>query len=174
MEALFVVDRHVWTSAGVTTGIDMALAMADADLSRPIANDVARQLVLYERRPGNQSQFSSLLKAQRDADAAFSDLIQWIGENLTKRLDVPALAAKAGMSERTFYRRFTGTMGATPANFVESLRLDAARALLDRGETQKRVALATGFGSATRMSLAFERRFGLRPALFTRLHSPPK
>lgn len=170
-QALFVNDGDIWTSAGVTTGLDMALAMVEADVSARVANDVARTLVLYARRPGHQTQFSPLLEAQDAAGATFAKLIRWMAENLTDRLDVPTLAARAGMTERSFYRRFTASTGASPARFIETLRLDAARALLDQGATVKSAAAKSGFGSAARMSLVFERRFGLRPTVLSKLHA---
>ncbi len=171
-EALFAVDGNVWTSAGVTTGLDMALAMVEEDQSAVVANEVAQTLVLYARRPGRQSQFSPLLKAQAKAGSAFDDLIGWMADNIDKPLDVPTLAAKAGLSERTFFRRFTNSVGVSPARFVETMRLDAARSLLDRGEKPKSVAAAVGFRSAAQMSLAFERRLGLRPSILRKLYRP--
>ena len=106
-EALYVVDGKVWTSAGVTTGIDMALAMVEADCCADIANAIARRLVLYARRPGYQSQFSPLLDARIRAESPFADLIQWMQNNLDRPLDVPTLAARANLGERNFYRRFS-------------------------------------------------------------------
>ena len=94
-----------------------------------------------------------------------------MSEHLAASLDVPALATRAGMSERTFHRRFAASLGVSPAHFVETLRLDAARTLLDSGATQKVVAKATGFRSAAQMSLAFERRFGLRPSVMRTLRA---
>ena len=101
-DSLYVVDGKVWTSAGVTTGIDMALALVEADLGAAAANLIARHFVLYARRPGYQSQFSPLLQAQTAAEAPFAALIDWMQENLDQPLDVPALAARAGLSERSF------------------------------------------------------------------------
>src|SRR5258708_39357388 len=106
--ALYVVDRQVWTSAGVTPGIDMALALVEADLGAATANLIARHFVLYARRPGYQSQFSPLLQAQTAAEAPFAQLIDWMQAHLDRPLDVPALAARAGLSERSFYRKCTG------------------------------------------------------------------
>jgi transcriptional regulator GlxA family with amidase domain len=171
-EALFAVDGNIWTSAGVTTGLDMALEMVEQDHSADAANAVAQTLVLYARRPGHQSQFSPLLKAQEKAGSVFGELIAWMNDNISQPLGVPALAARAGMTERTFFRRFTSSVGVSPARFVETLRLDAARSLLDQGEKPKAVAAALGFRSTAQMSLAFERRFGLRPSLLRKLHRP--
>jgi transcriptional regulator GlxA family with amidase domain len=170
-DALYVVDGSLWTSAGVTTGIDMALAMVAEDLDAGVAGQVAKGLVLYARRPGYQSQFSPLLQAQTKADSPFADLIAWIMANLDAVLDVPALAARAGLSERTFHRKFVAATGETPARFVESARLDAARMLLPRGVPLKSVATRVGLVPAARFTEAFERRFGVTPKLFRDMHA---
>jgi transcriptional regulator GlxA family with amidase domain len=170
-DALYVVDDRLWTSAGVTTGIDMALAMVAQDLSADIAGEVAKRLVLYARRPGYQSQFSPLLQAQVKADSPFAELIAWILENLASTLDIPVLADRAGLSERTFHRRFVAATGETPARFVETARLDAARMLLCRGLSLKSVAAEVGLSPAARFSEAFERRFGVSPRLFREMHA---
>lgn len=170
-DALYVVDGRLWTSAGVTTGIDMALAMIAKDLDATVAGEVAKRLVLYARRPGYQSQFSSLLQAQAKADNPFADLIGWIQANLDNPLDVPGLAARAGLTERTFHRKFAATTGETPARFVEIARLDAARLLLSRGLSLKTVAVKVGLFPVTRLSEAFERRFGIAPRLFRDMHA---
>lgn len=170
-DSLYVVDGQLWTSAGVTTGIDMALAMVAQDLSADIAGEVAQRLVLYARRPGYQSQFSPLLRAQVKADSPFAELIAWILANLAAPLDVPALADRAGLSERTFHRRFAAATGETPARFVETARLDAARMLLCRGLSLKSVAAEVGLSPAIRFSEAFERRFGIAPRLFREMHA---
>jgi len=169
--SLFVVDGKCWTSAGVSTGIDMAIAMIEQDTGQLTADKIARFLVLYARRPGYQSQFSNLLKVQSKAGTAFAELASWIQTRLDRELDVPALAAKAGLSERTFYRRFVAATGQTPAHFVQSIRLDAARVLLSSNLSLKEIAAKTGILSAARLSAAFERRFGLSPTLFRNLHS---
>jgi transcriptional regulator GlxA family with amidase domain len=169
-DSLYVVDGKIWTSAGVTTGIDMALALVEADLGAAMANLIARHFVLYARRPGYQSQFSPLLQAQTEAEAPFAKLIVWMQENLDQPLDVPALAARAGMTERSFYRKFTEATGKTPAHFVEGLRLDAARALLTKGLPIKTIAGKVGLNSPARLGQAFERRFGMAPSLFREMH----
>jgi transcriptional regulator GlxA family with amidase domain len=168
--AIFVEDGNVWTSAGVTTGIDMALAMVACDIGLDIANEVAKRLVLYVRRPGNQSQFSPLLRAQRVAENPFGDLMDWVHLNLGQKLDVPALAAKAGLSERSFFRKFTEVMNETPARLIESVRLDAARTLLAQGLTVKATAMRVGLPSQ-RFAKAFERRFGVSPRLYRDVHA---
>lgn len=169
-DSLYVVDGKIWTSAGVTTGIDMALAMVEADLGAAVANFIARHFVLYARRPGYQSQFSPLLQAQTAAEAPFAALIDWMQDNLEQPLDVPLLAARAGLSERSFYRKFTEATGKTPAHFVESLRLDAARTLLAQGLPIKTIAGKVGLNSPARLGQAFERRFGMAPSLFREMH----
>lgn len=170
-DALYVVDGKVWTSAGVTTGIDMALALVEADLGAATANLIARHFVLYARRPGYQSQFSPLLEVQTEADAPFARLIEWMQAHLDEPLDVPALAARAGLSERSFYRKFVEATGKTPAHFVEGLRLDAARTLLAKGMPLKAIAGRVGLRSSARLGQAFERRFGMAPSLFREMHA---
>lgn len=171
VQALYVVDGRLWTSAGVTTGIDMALAMVAHDLDSAIAGEVAKRLVLYARRPGYQSQFSPVLQAQVKGDSPFADLIGWMHSNLGAPLDVSSLAARAGMSERTFHRRFVAATGQTPARFVETARLDAARMLLSRGASLKTVAAQVGLYPPSRLADGFERRFGVTPRLFRDMHA---
>jgi transcriptional regulator GlxA family with amidase domain len=169
-DALYVVDGRVWTSAGVTTGIDMALAMVERDVGAETANAIAHQLVLYARRPGYQSQFSPLLQAQACLDSPFAELTNWMQRHLDQDLAVPTLAARAGLSVRSFHRKFTEATGETPAHFVEVMRLDAARALLGGDLPLKAIATRIGFGSAPRLSAAFTRRFGVPPKLFRQMH----
>lgn len=168
--ALFVQDGKVWTSAGVTTGIDMCLELVSNDLGNEIANAIAKRLVLYARRPGYQSQFSPLLTAQTHAGAPFAKLIYWMREHLVEPLDVPRLAARVAMSDRSFHRKFTASVGETPARFVETLRLDQTRLLLATPITLKEIAAKTGYASAAQLSKAFERRFGVSPLLFREMH----
>jgi transcriptional regulator GlxA family with amidase domain len=168
--ALYVEDGRAWTSAGVTTGIDMCLALVARDLGEAVANAIARRLVLYARRPGYQSQFSTVLAAQEKADAPFAGLVDWIRAHLDDALDVASLAARAGMSPRTFHRRFTDALGETPARFVETLRLDHARGLLQTTLALKSVAAQTGYGTPAQLSKAFARRFGMSPGLFRVMH----
>jgi transcriptional regulator GlxA family with amidase domain len=168
-EALYVVDGPVWTSAGVTAGIDMALAMVEKDVGRAVAGAVAQRLVVYARRPGHQSQFSALLQAQVRSDAPYGELIEWMHANLGSELDVESLARRARQSPRDFHRKFTRVTGETPARFVENLRLEQARVLLSHAMGLKEIADRTGFGSAVRMSRAFERRFGVKPSMFRQM-----
>ena len=170
VNALFVNDGRLWTSAGVTTGIDMSLAMVASDLGDAVANAIAKRLVLYARRPGYQSQFSPVLSAQSHADAPFAALIEWIRENLAGALEVPKLAARVSMSERTFLRNFTSSIGVTPARFVETLRLDQTRVYLAAGMSLKEIAEKVGYLTGAQLSKAFDRRFGMTPSLFRELH----
>jgi transcriptional regulator GlxA family with amidase domain len=170
-DALYVIDGRLWTSAGVTTGIDMALAMIARDIDAATAGGVAKRLVLYARRPGYQSQFSPVLRAQVKGGSPFADLIGWMHANLDTPLDVPSLAARAGLSERTFHRKFVAATGETPARFVEAARLDTARMLLSRGLSLKSVAAAVGLFPPARFTEAFERRFGVTPGLFRDMHA---
>lgn len=169
-DALYVCDGNLWTSAGVTAGIDMALSMVEADCGVDIAAAVARHLVVYIRRPGNQSQFSAPLKTQTRADAPYHELINWAKSNLDWDLSVEALAAHAGQSLRTFQRRFAECAGRSPAAFVEDLRLERARALLSGDVPVKTVARETGFTSAAQMSTVFRRRLGLSPSVWKSMH----
>lgn len=169
--ALYVEDGRVWTSAGVTTGIDMCLALVARDLGEPVANEIARRLVLYARRPGYQSQFSPMLAAQARADTAFSGLIEWIRTHLAEPLDVERLAERAGMSPRNFHRRFTAATGETPGRFIETLRLDHARQLLQTRASLKEIAAGAGYANQGQFSKAFARRFGLSPGLFREMHA---
>lgn len=167
--ALYVEDGRFWTSAGITTGIDMSLAMVERDLGSAVAASVARRIVLHARRPGHQSQFSTLLEAQDGGD--YAPLIDWMADNLGETLDVEALATRAGQSPRTFHRRFTAATRKTPAAFVEALRLDRARTLLGEGAALKRVAQISGFGSAERLTKAFTRAFGVAPSTWRAIHA---
>jgi transcriptional regulator GlxA family with amidase domain len=163
-EAIFVRDGNVWTSAGVTTGIDMALAMVEEDHGRAIADSIAARLVLYARRPGFQSQFSDALVAQSSASDAFTHAVEWARSNLRGEVDVPRLARKAGMSVRSLHRRCLDELGTTPAKLVERLRVEQARTLLATTQLgTKIVASRCGFGSAPRMARAFERVLGMPP-----------
>lgn len=169
-DALYVEDGKVWTSAGITTGIDMCMALVARDLGEAVANSVARMLVVYARRPGYQSQFSPVLGAQSKATHGFAALLDWIGEQLHQPLDVGLLADRAGMSERSFHRKFLDATGQTPARFIETMRLDRARALLATVGSLKEIAARCGYATAGQMSKAFVRRYGVSPALFREMH----
>jgi len=161
--ALFVEDGRLWTSAGVTTGIDMSLEMVARDVGSAVANGIARRLVLDVRRPGFQSQFSPTLTAQAAAEPAFAPLFDWIAAHLSAPMSVPLLAARMAMSDRTFHRKFTACAGTTPARFIERLRLERAQQLLQAGVALKQVAAHVGYPNAAQFSTAFERRYGHGP-----------
>ena len=162
-DPIFVRDGAVWSSAGITAGIDLALALVEEDLGRDLALAVARHLVVFLKRPGGQSQFSTALSLQM-ADDRFGALHEWITDNVARDLSLPALAERAGMSERTFSRRYAEATGHTPARAVERLRVEAARRLLsDTRLPVKRVAERCGFGSEETMRRSFVRMLSATP-----------
>lgn len=168
--AIFVNDGRLWTSAGVTTGIDMTLALIEEDLGREVADDVAARLVLYVRRPGYQSQWSEALVAQHAGDS-LAPAIAWARANLAT-VDLEALARRAGLSPRTFHRRCLAQLRTTPAKLLEKLRVERARDLLARGtQPLKTLVVACGFRSPARMSRAFQRELGLSPRAYRLLHA---
>ena len=167
-DRIFVRDGPVWTSAGITAGIDLALAMIADDLGEDIARKTAQQLVVYRRRPGGQSQFSALLELERP-DARFAALIGWARERLAEPLGVERLADQAAMSARHFARAFAAETGVTPAKAIERLRVEAARERIEAGpEPIDRVAERTGFRDPERMRRAFLRAFGQPPQALRR------
>lgn len=167
-DAIYVKDGNVWTSAGITTGIDLALAMIEEDLGRDVAMFIARVLVVYLRRTGGQSQYSVLLAAQSEADAdRFAALERWIAENLADDLRVERLAEKAGMSARNFARRYAEARKVTPARAVEAIRVDAAkRALEETDERMPQIARRCGFSDEEQMRVAFARQVGISPVAY--------
>lgn len=172
-DALYVRDGRVWTSAGVTAGMDLALALVREDLGDEIALAVARRHVLFLMRPGGQSQFSAHLKPESFARGRLAPLLRWIPEHVGDDLDVPALASRASMSERSFARIFARETGETPARYVERARLDAARRLLTGTDLpQAVVAARSGFGSEERMRRAFHRQLKVSPAAFRARFQP--
>jgi transcriptional regulator GlxA family with amidase domain len=164
-DSIFVTSGHIWTSAGVSAGIDMALAMIEDDLGHPAALNVARGMVLFLKRPGGQSQFSVELRRQmRDARGRFDDLHDWIRTNLDADLSVPALAQAARMSPRNFARVYSRETGENPARAVEKLRTEAARRLLESAHDPIHViARRTGFGDGERLRRAFVKTYGVSP-----------
>ena len=167
-DRIFVRDGPVWSSAGITAGIDLALALIAEDLGEDVARRTAQQLVVYRRRPGGQSQFSALLEMERP-DGRFSALLGWARERLGEALTVERLADRAGMSPRNFARRFAEETGVTPARAVERLRVDAARDRVEGGGAPiDAIAAQTGFGDPERMRRAFVRAFGQPPQALRR------
>ena len=163
---IFINDGPVWTSAGVTAGIDLALAMVEQDLGRPVALEVAQQLVVFLKRPGGQAQFSVTLALQKEG-SRFDELHAWISENLTVDLGIPTLALQAGMSERSFVRHYRADTGQTPARAIELIRVETARRLLsDTGVPIKRVAAQCGFGSEETLRRSFLRAMSINPQAY--------
>lgn len=162
-DPIFVRDGPVWSSAGVTAGIDLALALVEEDLGRVVALAVARYLVMFLKRPGGQAQFSAALMLQA-ADGRFAALHDWVSGHLAGDLSVGVLARQAGMSERSFIRRYTEATGVTPARAVEKLRVEAVRHLLsDTRLPAKRIAARCGFGSEETMRRSFVRLLAATP-----------
>jgi transcriptional regulator GlxA family with amidase domain len=162
-DPIFVCDGDVWTSAGVTSGIDLALALVEADLGRNIALSVARYLVVFLKRPGGQAQFSEALSLQ-SAEDEFGALHDWIGKHLADDLSLPRLARQAGMSERSFSRHYARATGQTPLRAIERLRIEAARRLLsETRQPVKRIAQRCGFGSEETMRRSFWRVLAATP-----------
>ncbi|WP_048860752.1 GlxA family transcriptional regulator, partial [Acidisphaera rubrifaciens] len=165
-DPIFVRDGGVWTSAGVTAGIDLALALVEEDLGRAAALAVARHLVVFLKRPGGQAQFSAALSLQA-AEDRFGALHAWITAHLSERLTLPALARQAGMSERSFSRHYVAATGMTPARAIERLRVEEARRLL--AETRlpvKRIARRCGFGSEETLRRSFLRLLAAGPQAY--------
>jgi transcriptional regulator GlxA family with amidase domain len=162
-DQIFVRDGDVWSSAGISAGIDLALAMVAEDFGDEVARKAARQLVLYHRRSGGQSQFSSLLELKTPS-GRFGPLLTWAREHLEAPLTVEALAEQAGMSTRHFARAFIAETGTTPSKAVERLRIEVARQRVQSSsEAIERVAETTGFRDPERMRRAFIRAFGQPP-----------
>jgi transcriptional regulator GlxA family with amidase domain len=169
-EAIFVREGKFWTSAGVTTGIDMALAMVEEDHGRELAAEIAARLVLYVRRPGNQSQFSAPLSAQLHEAHPLGAVLSWARTRL-RTLTPEALASQAGLSMRTFHRRCLEHTHTTPAKLVERLRVEGARQLLEASQVDsKQIAARCGFADSTHMGRAFRRVLGMRPQEYRALH----
>ncbi|HKO72422.1 MAG TPA: GlxA family transcriptional regulator [Bradyrhizobium sp.] len=162
-DRIFVRDGNIWSSAGITAGIDLALAMVAEDFGDEIAQKTARELVLYHRRSGGQSQFSSLLELKAPG-GRFGALLSWARENLKAPLTVDDLAERAGMSSRHFARAFIAETGTTPSKAIERLRIEVARQRVQSStEAIERVAQLTGFRDPERMRRAFIRAFGQPP-----------
>jgi transcriptional regulator GlxA family with amidase domain len=163
-DRIFIKDGKLWSSAGVTAGIDLTLALITEDLGERIARQVAQQLVVYFRRPGGQSQFSALLQME-PADDRFAELLDYVRSHLSARLKVDDLARRCRMSPRHFARRFQAQLGIGPAKAVERLRVETARAALESGiRSNQWIAGCYGFGNAERMRRSFLRVIGVSPS----------
>ncbi len=166
-DAIFVAAPPVYTSAGITAGIDLCLALVEADCGPQTALAVARQMVLFMRRPGGQSQFSTSLAIQTNATPKLRKLLNEIIEAPADDLSIPALASRAGMSERTFSRSFRKETGTTPAQFVETARLNRAKALLETSDwSLARIAERSGFKSLDTLHRAFLKHIGVTPGFY--------
>jgi len=167
--AIYLKDGQFYTCAGVTSGIDLSLKLIEEDLGPRAALAVARELVVYLKRPGGQEQFSEPLQFQTESTDLFAELIAWMQGHLRERLSVDDLAGRACLSPRHFSRRFKDVFRTTPAAFVEHLRLERARDRLGSpGQSIAQVASSVGFASADSFRRAFERRFGIQPGLYRR------
>ena len=164
-DPIFVQDGKVWTSAGITAGIDLALALVEEDQGHELALAVARQLVVFLKRPGGQAQFSAALALQH-GNGRFERLHAWIADHLADDLSVAMLAEASGMSERSFVRHYRQATGTTPARAVEQLRVEAARRALEGGQPVKRAAQRCGFGSEETMRRSFLRHLGASPQAY--------
>ncbi len=166
-DKIFIQDGSVWTSAGVTAGIDLTLALIEADFGHQIAIRTARQLVMFIKRSGGQSQFSVPLAAQSQASGKFADLHAWIAAHLGDDLCVEKLAAQANMAPRTFARVYAETLGRTPARTVEAMRLEAAcRALEETDLPLKSIAAKTGYAEEQNLRRVFQRLLGVSPTQY--------
>jgi transcriptional regulator GlxA family with amidase domain len=164
VDPVFVHDRGIWTSAGVTAGIDLALTLLEDDLGHREAMRIARRLVVFLKRPGGQAQFSVPLSMQASEDRAFEKISSWMQDNLGGDLRVESLAERAGMSPRTFARVFRQKTGRTPAKAVEELRVEAARRALEESAAPiKEIAARAGFQSEEHLRRAFRRRLNVLP-----------
>ncbi|MGE8064843.1 GlxA family transcriptional regulator [Pseudomonas sp. NPDC089569] len=167
-DRIYVIDGPIWTSAGMTAGIDLALAMVEKDHGAELARSVAQKLVMYHRRAGGQSQHSALLALEPKSDR-IQTVLGYAREHLAQALSVEQLAQVASLSPRQFSRAFRAETGQSPARTIENLRLETARQMLERGRlTLDQIALETGFGDRRRMREAFLRAFGQPPQVIRR------
>ncbi|MFJ3794119.1 GlxA family transcriptional regulator [Kitasatospora sp. NPDC090091] len=172
-EPIFIRAGRTWTCAGVTSALDLALAMVAEDLGPALALDAARAMVMYVKRPGGQSQFSVPLSLQSTADDRIDELRRWIDGNLTARISVETMAARLHLSVRHFARVFRECTGRTPADYLEAVRVEAARRLLEESaHSLPDIAAASGIGSVETLHRAFRRRLGTTPAEYRRRFHP--
>lgn len=162
-DSLYARDQRLWTSAGATTGIDMALAMVAEDVGRRVMGQVAERLVVAGFRHGGATQRSRLLAAQVAAGDLFPELPAWLDQNLDRKVLVAEMAARVGMSERNFYRKFVAKLGVSPSKFLEARRLERAQGLLADGLAVKATAAAVGYASEAKFRAAYRARFGVNP-----------
>jgi transcriptional regulator GlxA family with amidase domain len=174
-DPIFVHDGSVWTSAGVTAGMDLALRLVEDDLGAETARAVARELVMFVQRPGGQAQFSTQLAAQRPSGSALQELESWLPDHLGEDLSVPALADRCAMSPRHFARAFRAELGMTPGAYVGALRVEAARRLLETtGRGIGDIAVACGFGTIETLHRCFKKALGVTPGHYRDRFSPER
>ena len=174
-DAIYCRDGRVWTSAGVTAGLDLALALVEEDLGRDLALEVSRHMVFFLKRPGGQSQFSAQLAGQIAARDPLRELQTWIVEHPAAELSIEALAARVAMSPRHFARVFRAEVGQSPGRFVESVRVEAARRQLEESRASvEQIAERVGLGTGETMRRAFLRQLGVGPAAYRDRFSPPR
>jgi transcriptional regulator GlxA family with amidase domain len=172
-DRIFIADGNVWTSAGMTACIDLALALVEADLGFEVSKAVAQKMVVYHRRTGGQSQFSAMLELESKSDR-IRQALDYAKRNLRKALSVGELAAVANLSSRQFSRAFRAETGQSPAKAIESLRVEAAKSLVEESRHAiDVVARETGFADPERMRRAFIRKYGHPPQTFRRLRAVP-
>jgi transcriptional regulator GlxA family with amidase domain len=173
-DAIYVRDGHVWTSAGITTGLDLALTFVEEDFGRRRALTLAQWLVMFVRRPGNQPQLGRLLTVYAGLRRPFDDLLVWMLEHLAEPLTVESLAEQAGMSLRQFMRAFQREKGMSPGRFLDQLRVETARRMIEESDNGlKEIAGLCGFGSVDSMRRAFVRILGAPPGSFARQAAEP-
>lgn len=163
-DPIFIRDDNIYTSAGITAGMDLSLALVEEDLGRAFATDVAKEMVMFLKRPAAQSQFSEHLRTQMAPDGKLKDIQIWVLHNLSENHSVESLAERAMMSPRSFYRHFKQSVGLSPSRYVTEVRVDAAKRLLEESPLQiKSIAVKCGFGDDERMRRAFHRWLGVSP-----------
>ncbi|MES2366954.1 MAG: DJ-1/PfpI family protein [Pseudomonadota bacterium] len=166
-DAIFIREGNIWTSAGVTAGMDLALAIVEEDFGREIALEVARDLVIYLKRPGGQSQFSVHLSSQMTTHPTIRELQNWIMSHLDDDLNIPKLAARVAMSERNFARVFHRETAESPADFIERARFEVARRMLEENKSPlKVISLKTGFRTEEKMRRVFQKKIGVTPKVY--------
>ena len=166
-DAIFIREGNIWTSAGVTAAMDLALALVEEDFGREVALEVARDLVIYLKRPGGQSQFSVHLSSQMNTHPTIRELQNWIMSHLEDELTIPKLAARMAMSERNFARVFHREAEESPADFIEKARFEAARRLLESDNLPlKSIVGKTGFGTEEKMRRVFKKKIGVTPKAY--------
>lgn len=166
-DPIFIRDGKYYSSAGIAAGIDLSLALVEDDLGASVSLDVARELVIYLRRSGDQAQLSKPLSIELLAQEPMPTVVRWIEEHLDTNLNVPDLAMLAGLGERQFARRFKSALGVTPATYIEERRIGVATALLTQSQQSvEQIAARTGFKSADVFRRAFERRYSVNPTTY--------